>query len=308
MKRNTLDYLYITLGCLMSSLGFALFINPYKFVPGGVFGTSIVLHNLMPGIQVGTFGLVIGIPLLVLSYCLIGKGVGIKTLYATLITPLMMNTISSWLYPSKEALNALDPTQLLGGCINMSDNLMLAAIFGPVLVGVGESFIMNGHATSGGTDIIAMIIHKYFRVRFSNALMAVDAVVVLLGVAVIKQPILSCYSLISIFLMSRIFAYAVSGSKNKKIIFIVTESHNEALRRFILEDLDRTATVLDGSGLYLQQDKQTLMMVLRMREVDAVTTAIKQIDPSCFVIVTDAYDAYGTRWKPFPDKHSIDLS
>lgn len=308
MKKKTLDYFYITIGCLMSSLGFALFINPYKFVPGGVFGTSIVLHNLVPSVQVGTFGLIIGIPLLIMSYFLIGKGVGIKTLYATIITPLMMNTISSWLYPTKEALNALDPSMLLGGCIDMSDNLMLAAVFGPVLIGVGESLIMTGHATSGGTDIIAMIIHKYFRIRFSNALLGVDAVIVLLGVAVIKQPILSCYSMICIFLMSRIFAYAVSGSKNKKIIFIVTKSHNENLRRFILEDLDRTATVLDGSGLYEQQDKQTLMMVLRMREVDAVTTAIKQIDPSCFVIVTDAYDAYGTRWKPFPDKHSINLS
>lgn len=308
MKKNALDYLYITIGCMMSSVGFALFINPYKFVPGGVFGTSIVLHNLIPAIQVGTFGLMIGIPLLILSYFLIGKGVGVKTLYATIITPLMMNTISSWIYPTKEALTALDPSMLLGGSLDLSNDLFLAAIFGPVLIGVGESFIMNGHATSGGTDIVAMIIHKYFRVQFSHTLLAVDAVVVLLGVMVIKQPILSGYSLVCIFLMTRIFAYAVSGSKNKKIVFIVTKSHNEQLRNFILEDLDRTATVLDGSGLYQQEDKQTLMMVLRMREVDAVTTAIKQIDPSCFVIVTDAYDAYGTRWKPFPDKNSINLS
>ena len=108
--------------------------------------------------------------------------------------------------------------------------------------------------------------------------------------------------------MSRTVAYVASGSKNNKLLFIVADKEPTELREFILHKLDRTATVMDSTGLYSQEGKTTLMMVIHMREVDAVTTAIKGIDPSAFVIVTDAYDAYGKRWKAFPDRRSIELS
>lgn len=116
------------------------------------------------------------------------------------------------------------------------------------------------------------------------------------------------FPLVFIFIMSRTVAYVASGSKNNKLLFIVADKEHTELREFILHKLDRTATVMDSTGLYSQEGKTTLMMVIHMREVDAVTTAIKGIDPSAFVIVTDAYDAYGKRWKAFPDRRSIELS
>ena len=107
--------------------------------------------------------------------------------------------------------------------------------------------------------------------------------------------------------MSRTLAYIASGSKNNKLMIIITPRDGNTLRDFIISKLDRTATVLDSTGLYSQQAQTTLMMMVRMREVEAVTTAVKTIAPEAFVIVTDAYDAYGKRWKPFPDKHSIEI-
>lgn len=305
-KRSILEYLMILTGCTIVSLGFVFFINPYQFVPGGVFGTSIVLHYLMPQLQVGTYGYMLSIPLLVLSYFLLGKGIGARTLFATLASPFIMNVISSLAYPSAEALQRLSPAELCGGSVNLSQNLLLPAIFGPVLIGVGSAFIMKGKATSGGTDIVAMIIHKYLRVRFSTALLCVDGVIVCFGIAVIGLE-QGLYSLICIFLLSRSLAYAMSGSKNKKILFIVTRKNNADLRDYILHTLDRTATALDSEGLYSQQPKSTYLMMVRMREVEAITSAIKALDPDAFIIVTDAYDAYGTRWKAFPDKHSIEI-
>ena len=318
MKNQIKDYILITIGSVIVCCGFVFFINPYKFVPGGVTGMGIVLHTLMPEFQVGTFLYFISVPLLVLSYFLLGKGIGIKTLYATLITPSIMNFISSLVYPSEVALERLLPSEICGGNLDLSSDLILAAVVGPLLIGLGEGFIVKGKATSGGTDIIAMILHKYLRVRFSDALLATDAVVVLSGLLVIGFGIgtessphawmLSLYSLICIFIMARTLAFVASGSKNNKLLFIVADKNHDDLRDFVLHRLDRTGTVFDCTGLYSREDRITLMMVIHMREVDAVITAIKSIDPSVFVIVTDAYDAYGTRWKAFPDKRSIELS
>ena len=128
------EYLTIVVGCLIVSVGFVFFINPYKFVPGGVFGTSIVLHNLMPQLQVGTFSYMISIPLLLLSYFLLGRGLGAMTLFATLVTPCFMNLISKVVYPSEEALQRLSPSEICGGMLDLSANLMLAAVVGSVLI------------------------------------------------------------------------------------------------------------------------------------------------------------------------------
>ncbi len=318
VRKVVSEYLMIVLGCFIVSVGFVFFINPYKFVPGGVYGSSIVLHNLMPQLQVGTFSYMISIPLLLLSYFVLGKGLGAKTLFATLLTPCFMNLLSSSVYPSEEALQQLSPERICNGMLNLSDNLILAVILGSVIIGFGTGLIMKSHATSGGTDILAMIAHKYLRVKFSNALITIDGIVVSFGLLVIgfgigcDKPaentwLLSGYSLICIFLMSRTLAYIASGSKNNKLMFIVTEDGDEQLREFIINHLDRTATVLQGKGLYSQEGKVTLLMMVRMREVEAVTTAVKSMNPDVFIIVTDAYDAYGKRWKAFPDKHSIEI-
>ena len=312
------DYLSIVVGSCIVSVGFVLFINPYKFVPGGVFGASIVLHNLFPQLQVGTFSYMISIPLLILSYFFLGKGIGLKTLFATLITPLIMNGLSSLVYPSAEALQSLDPAQLFGGVLNLSDHLIVAAIIGPVLVGVGSAFIVGRGATTGGTDIIAMILQKYLRVRFSNALICTDGIIVLVGLLVIgfgvgtchgpeggSSCILSLYSLLCIFLMSKTLSYVVSGTKDDKIVFIITKKRNEQLRQFILDNIDRTATILNSEGLYSLEPNSTFFMVVPLRQVESITTAIRDFDPNAFVVVTDAYDAYGKRWKAFPDKNTI---
>lgn len=312
------DYLSIVVGSCIVSVGFVLFINPYKFVPGGVFGASIVLHNLFPQLQVGTFSYMISIPLLILSYFFLGKGIGLKTLFATLITPLIMNGLSSLVYPTAEALQSLDPAQLLGGVLNLSDHLIVAAIIGPVLVGAGSAFIVGRGATTGGTDIIAMILQKYLRVKFSNALICTDGIIVLVGLLVIgfgvgtghgpeggSSCILSLYSLLCIFLMSKTLSYVVSGTKDDKIVFIITTKRNEQLRQFILDNIDRTATILNSEGLYSLEPNSTFFMVVPLRQVESITTAIRDFDPNAFVVVTDAYDAYGKRWKAFPDKNTI---
>lgn len=319
MKRQILDYAGIVIGCFIVSVAFVIFINPYKLVPGGVFGTSIVLHSLFPSIQVGTFGYMISIPLLIMSYLFLGKNIGIKTLVATLVTPFLMNLLSTLTYPDTESLQRLDPSKLCGGYLDLSNDLILAAVLGPILIGVGEGIIFRCNATSGGSDIVAMLFRKYCHVKFSKALIATDGAVVLFGLLVIGMGIgtespsehswrLSGYSLICIYITSQTISYVISGSKNTKLLFIVTEAGSKQMQEFILKRLDRTATVLKSHGLYTQKNKDTLMMVVRQHEVDIITKCISEIDPNVFVIVNDCYDIYGYRWKDFPDKSTLTVN
>ena len=312
MKKAVCGWLNVLLGCIIMAAGFVYFINPYGIVPGGVYGASIVLQSLFPSIQVGTFGYMFDIPLLILSVVLLGAKLGTRTIVAALITPFIMNAMSYLSYPTREALEALDPALLLGGRLDMSADLMLTTIIGAVLIGVGEGLVVRNQATTGGSDIVAMILQKYCHLRFSRAIMLVDGVVVCFGLIVIgfgigsnnvgQEPAiyLSLYSLLSIFITSRVLAFVINGPKNDKLMFVISEKHLGDLREYIIKDLDRTATYIKSSGLYTGNDKEMLFLVVSYKEVDNLKLKIKQSDPSAFVVVTDAYDTYGEGWKPLP--------
>lgn len=317
MVKTVYSWAKIFLGCTFLAAGFVFFINPYNIVPGGVYGASIVLHNLFPSIQVGTFGYMFDIPLLLLSVWLLGAKLGARTIVAALTTPLIMNIMSKLIYPTQEALEQLDPAQMLGGCLNMSDHLMLTSIIGAVVIGIGSGLVVCNQATTGGTDIVAMILQKYAGIRFSTAIMLADATVVLFGLLVIgfgigsaedvTQPSwhLSFYSLISIFVTSRVIAYVINGAKNDKIIFVISDQKMEDLHRYILEDMDRSATRIKSSGLYSGKEKEMLFMVVSYKEVNGVKHKIKEVDPKAFVVVTDAYDTFGEGWKQLPSANEL---
>ena len=317
MKQTLYAWASIVVGCTILAAGFVFFINPYNIVPGGVYGASIVLHNLFPSIQVGTFGYMFDIPLLILSVLLLGAKLGIRTIVAALLTPLLMNTMSRLVYPTREALESLDPAQLLGGSMNMTDHLMLTCIIGAVVIGVGTGIVIRSQATTGGSDIVGMLLQKYAHIRFSRAILLVDGAVVCFGLVVIgfglgtasdsTQPSwhLSFYSLISIFIISRVIAYMINGAKNDKLIFVISDHELQALHQYILKDLDRTATWIKSSGLYTGKDKEMIFLVVSYQEVQGVKLKIKEADPRAFVVVTDAYDTFGEGWKQLPSPHEI---
>lgn len=306
------EWIGIFLGCTIMAAGFVFFINPYNIVPGGVYGASIVLHNLFPSIQVGTFGYCFDIPLLIISMVFLGSKLGSRTIVAALSTPSIMNILSSIAYPTQEALEALDPAQIAGGRLDMSDHLMLTTIAGAALIGIGCGIVVNCKATTGGTDIVGMMMQKYLKIPFSNALLIADGLVVALGLVVIGLGIgsdipadkdsclLSLYSLIAIYISSRVVARIIAGVKDDKLMFIISEKPSEELNDFILNILERTATRINSRGLYSNGEKEMLFLVVHNKEVPAVKEAIRLTDPRAFVVVTDAYDTYGEGWKELP--------
>ena len=306
----------ITIGCIMAAVGFVFFINPYNIVPGGVYGLGIVLHNIFPSVQVGTFGYIFDIPLLTIAIILFGKQFGGRTLYAAAITPGLMNIFSTLVYPTREALEALDPALLLGGAMDFSNHLILASVLGGALLGVGLGLVVRCNATTGGTDIIAMILNKFLKIPFPKGVLLADSCVVLAGLVVIgfglgiddKEAggwLLSFYSLICIFISSRVIDRVIDGASYDKLLFIISNKHSDQIRDYILNDLQRGGTFIKSSGLYSNEDKKMIFLVVIRREVTQVQRKLREIDPTLFLVVTDAYDTYGEGFKSFADNDSV---
>lgn len=312
------SWFMIVIGCTLLATGYVLFISPYNIVPGGVYGAGIVLHNIFPDIQVGTFGYMFDIVLLILAFIVFGPRFGSKTVVAALLTPGIMNLITYLVYPNKEAMDALDPAQLLGGVLNMSDHLMLTTIVGAVVLGVGVGLVVKEQATTGGTDIVAMMLQKYCKMTFSSGVLVADSLVVLAGLLVIGCGIgtggeiskdawqLPLYSLIAIYISSRVLAYMLDGASYDRIIFIVTSHHNEEFRKYILEEMDRSGTYIKTSGMYTNAEKEMIFLVVPRHELTRVQRAVREYDPKAFMVVANAYNTFGEGFKPMPEKHELE--
>ena len=309
------SWMMIFVGCAIMGAGFVLFVNPYNFVPGGVYGMGIVLHNIFPSIQVGTFGYMFDIPLMIIAMLIFGGQFGTRTLIAALFTPGFMNLLTKAIYPTREAMEALDPALMLGGRLDLSNDLLLTCIIGAVLIGVGQGIVVRQQATTGGTDIVAMLLQKFAGIKFSTAIFLADGFVVLSGLVVIGFGIgtgeasaqgwmLTLYSLITIYISSRVVAYMLDGASYDKLLFIISNNH-DSLKKFIIEDLDRSATYIKSRGMYTDAEREMIFLVVSRKEVRAVQHKIKEIDPRAFVVVTDAYETFGEGFKAFPDQNEI---
>lgn len=309
------SWFLVFLGCAIMVAGFVFFINPYKFVPGGVYGMGIVMHNIFPSIQVGTFGYMFDVPLMIIALLVFGGQFGTRTVLAALFSPGFMNLLTDMVYPNEEAVKSLDPSLLLGGRLDLSHDLLLACVIGSVVIGVGQGIVVRQQATTGGTDIVAMLLQKFAGIKFSTGIFLADGFVVLSGLVVIgfglglgEAPsngwMLTLYSLITIYITSRVIAYLLDGASYDKLLFIISD-HHEPLKRFIIDDLDRSATYIKSRGMYTDAVRDMIFLVVSRKEVRQVQHQIKEIDPRAFVVVTDAYETFGEGFKQFPDKNEI---
>lgn len=287
------SWIYIVLGAFLLSAGFVLFITPYHIVPGGVYGTGIVLHYLFPNIQVGTFGLMLDVPLLLIAFWVFGAKFGAKTIVAAILTPVIMNTMTHFI--------GENPATMLNGSIDLSNDVLLSCIFGGVLVGIGQGLILRTHATSGGTDIIAMIVHKFTRLPIARCLLIVDSFVVVLGLIVLKDWRIPLYSLITIYVATQMVDYVLDGGGSNKLLFILSEKH-DLIRNLIIEKLERGGTYIHSTGMYSMQDKDMIFVVLDRNELPIVQDYIREIDEHAFMVVMNAHEIYGEGFKPFIEK------
>ena len=296
------SWLVIILGCTVMSLGFILFMYPYKITPGGIWGMSTILHEIFPAVRQGWFGYMMDIPLLIVGFAVFGPVFGTKTVFASLITPLLMLVLPYALFPD---IGVQTAETLLWGRLDLSGDLILASIFGGIFIGVGVGLVVRAQATTGGTDIIAMLLQRYIRVRFSNGLLIADGFVVLCSLVVLvglegESPTLPLYSLLTIWIAAQIIDLVVEGRNYDKMLLIITECQDE-VRAFILNDLERGGTVIRSTGMFTGREKDMIFLVVSRREIVPVKERLRDIDPAMFVVVVDANETLGEGFRSFSE-------
>ncbi|MCD6658962.1 MAG: YitT family protein [Lentimicrobium sp.] len=279
-----ISYGLIVAGTLLVSLGYVYFITPYKIVPGGIYGISIVLHHLF-GLPVGLTALAFNIPLTIIGTRILGPRFGTKTVVGFVLTSVFVDVISY--FSEFKPLVDSDP--------------LLSSIFGGAIIGVGVGLIFKSKATSGGSDVIAMIIARYTRLPLGQLMMGVDSVIVLIGFVAFGDWHIPLYSWITIFVMGKVIDAVLQGVSYEKTIFIVSDQH-QAIRDKIIKDLNRGGTYLTGEGMFNGNEKKVIFTVVNRRELAMLEEFINQVDPKAFLTVMDANEILGQGFKSLKDK------
>ena len=283
------DYSLIILGSFILAAGFVFFITPHRIVPGGVYGVAIVVHYLSKGvfafwpdgIPIGLFGLILNIPLTWAGIKILGPKFGVKTITGFIFTSIFIDGIS-WLRPVGDAA--------------LVNDILLSCVFGGVLLGFGLGLIFKSRATSGGSDIIAMIIAKYTRMPLGRLMIYVDSVIVLIGLFAFQDWAIPLYSWVVIFITGRAIDITLEGADYNKALFIISREH-EAIRKKVLFDLERGGTYLQGKGLYTNDEKQMIFTVVSRRELAILEDYITEIDPDAFITIMDTKEILGEGFK-----------
>ena len=291
--KKILSWVVVTVGVIVMSAGFALFTNPYKIIPGGVYGLGRVLHDIFPSIPTGTFGFMFDVPLMIIGLLVFGGSFGAKTIYAALISPLVMNTLTNWV-----GEGPYYDEGWITNFFNFANDPLVAALFGGLLIGAGVGIIIRGGATSGGTDIVSMIISKFCKMKFSTAMVMVESAIVIIGMLRFKDWQLPLYSLISIYVSSKAVDFVLDGATYEKLLFVISEKKDE-IKHYILDELGRGGTYIKSSGMYTDKDRDMIFLVVSRKEIAAVKSKLHEIDNNSFVVVVDAHETYGDGFKTF---------
>jgi len=292
-KKWFISYTLIILGSFILAAGFVFFISPYRIVPGGVYGIAIVIHYLTKGMfiwapdgfPIGLMGLILNIPLTILGIRILGPRFGVKTVVGFILSSVFMDGI----------------TYLWGEAPLVADDALLSSIFGGVLVGIGLGLIFKSKATSGGSDIIAMIIAKYTRLPLGQLMIYVDSAIVLIGLAVFADWKIPLYSWIVIFITGKVIDIVLQGISFDKTLFIISDRFEE-IRERIIVDLNRGGTYIPGKGMYNGSEKTIIFTVVNRREMAILEEYIHQIDPQAFVTVLEANEILGEGFKSLKEK------
>jgi len=279
------EYSFITIGAFILAVGFVFFITPHKIVPGGVYGIAIVVHFLTKGMfsfwpdgfPIGLFGLILNIPLTIAGIKILGPKFGVKTVIGFVLSSVFMDLIT---YLRVDGDAPLVP------------DVLLSCVFGGVLIGFALGLIFKSRATSGGSDIIAMILAKYTGAQLGQLMIYVDSAIVLFGLAAFGDWQIPLYSWIVIFITGKAIDITLEGANYNKALLIISDKHEE-IREKILVDLERGGTYLKGNGLFTNEEKQIIYTVVSRREVAILERFISQIDPNAFITIMDTREILG---------------
>lgn len=291
--RTLRDYAMVTVGILLYVLGWSIFLVSNNLVGGGVTGLSAILQYATHGvIKIGYSYFVINVALIIAAVFVLGFGFGWKTIYATVLASVGLNVFQ-----------AIIPADFIQA-IAIDNGKLMSTIMGGIMVGVGIGLTMVAGGSTGGTDIIALMVNKYRNVSPGRLILIMDVVVITSSMLVpsytpdgelipfVGKVTTVVYGFILIVINSTVLDLVISGSRQSVQLFILSKNYAE-IADAITHDLHRGVTVLDGKGWYTKQDTEVLMVLTRKSDLNLLLRYVKTIDPDAFLSVSSVTGVYG---------------
>jgi uncharacterized membrane-anchored protein YitT (DUF2179 family) len=264
------DYLLLLAGTFLTALAFNFFLVPHRIAPGGFSGIATVVYYVFH-VPVGITMLLLNVPVFIIGVKKMGGDFGLKTVISTILLSAFIDLVR---IPS------------------ITGDSILASIYGGVLMGLGLGLVFRGNATTGGTDLLAKIIHNFYPfIGVGWILFTVDFLVVFTA-AMVFGPSQALYALVSLYLSARVVDLVLEGMNTAKA-FVVISDYTEEISRRIISEMERGVTFIDGQGAYTRQKKNIILCVVNRMQVTRLKSIINEVDPLAFVLVTDVKEVMG---------------
>ena len=274
-KRFIKEFLLMTFATVMISVGVYCFKFPNNFSMGGVSGLSILLGKVLPVLSASSYNTIINVLFLILGFIMLDKGFGFRTVYCSLLSAGLIQ-VFSWVWPLTEPL---------------TDQLMLEPFFAVILPALGAAILFNIDASSGGTDIAAMILKKYTGLDVGTALLISDVAIAAAALFVFDATAGLC-SLLGLALKSVLVDSAIESLNRRKAFFVIT-SDPEHVCDYVTHTLVRGATIWTAQGAYTHDIHHVVLTVLSRGQAVALRRHLKQVDPHAFMIVANSSEIFG---------------
>ncbi|MDL2236041.1 YitT family protein [Christensenellaceae bacterium OttesenSCG-928-L17] len=272
-----IDSLFILIGTSVTALGIAVFTIPNRIAPGGLSGLATAI-SYISHIPVGMLTLALNVPLLIIAW----RRMGLRALFKTLVSTVLLSVFI-------DIFSAHLP--------HYTNNVLLAALTGGVVTGAGMGLLLLRGISTGGTDLIGLMVHKS-RPTFSlgQLLMALDTLVVLIAVLVFRDLEVALYSVVTLMVASKTIDALQQGIDHAKVIYIIT-GEGERILQSLAGDMGRGVTVLPARGGFTGEEKMMLMTIARRSEVASTLQIVRTLDSAAFTILSDASAVYGEGFK-----------
>jgi len=277
--KNIKNYIIITFGSFLVAGGIILFFIPNDLAAGGVTGISMIINNIFPSIPIGFLMIILNILLFIIAFIILGNKFGSKSIYSSLM-------VSFFTF----VLEMILPKNYI-----LTDDLLLSAIFGTITCSIGIAIVFNQNASTGGTDIIAKILSKFFHYDIGKSLLAVDFFVIL-GAAAVFGINKALYGMLCVIISGIAIDYIIDGLNQRKFIFIISEK-NQEIMNFIINILERGCTILNAQGGYSNVEVKIIFSILDRKEFIKLKNYIKELDERAFITISQANEVLGEGFK-----------
>jgi uncharacterized membrane-anchored protein YitT (DUF2179 family) len=268
----------VVLGSVIMGFGYALFLIPHHFVPGGVSGVAIIVNSLSR-FPVGALILILNIPIFALGYKFMGRESAVRSLVGLFLSSFFIDLFNEVIgFPSATA------------------NPILAAIYGGVLLGIGLGLVFRGRASTGGSDILGQILNKRFGLSIGMSIMLIDFFIISASGFVYRKLEAPLYGYLVLFVSAKVIDMVLEGLSFTKLV-IITSTKTAEIQEFILKTLDRSGTALKSRSLFLNREGETILTVISPKQLMELRGFIKSVDPDAFVIVNDTFAVLGRGFK-----------